>query len=139
MTRSFLPGLELAELFHAGVVAPILEGTLEQVPYSAALIGWGSEVQGYDTARSTDHAWGPRMQVFLGSEDFRARAGDLDALLGRELPAGFRGYPVRFSFPDGALARHWVHVVDLQEFFEDQLGAEPAGGLPIAVWLTTPT
>lgn len=84
VTRSFLPGLELAELFHADVMAPILEAALEQVPYSAARIGWGSEVQGYDTARSTDHAWGPRMQVFLARGGFRARAGDLDALLDRE-------------------------------------------------------
>ena len=63
VTRSFLPGLELAELFYAEVVAPIVEKALAGVPYSAALIGWGSEVQGFDTQRSTDHAWGPRMQL----------------------------------------------------------------------------
>jgi hypothetical protein len=139
VTRSFLPGLELAELFYAEVVAPILEKALDGVPHSAALIGWGSEVQGFDTVRSTDHGWGPRMQLFLGSKDFLARVGDLDALLDRELPVEFRGYPVRFAFPSDAPARHWVHVTDLQGFFTEQLGADPISGLPISAWLTVPT
>jgi hypothetical protein len=46
VTRSFLSGLELSQLFYTEVVAPILEKALDEVPYSAALIGWGSEVQG---------------------------------------------------------------------------------------------
>ncbi|WP_037309243.1 DUF4037 domain-containing protein [Amycolatopsis orientalis] len=139
MTRSFQPGLELSRLFHTEIVAPILENVLGKVPYSVALLGWGSEVQGYDTVRSTDHAWGPRMQVFLDREDFDARGADLDAVLDRELPAEFRGYPVRFAFPSGAPARHWVHVLDLRGFFSEQLGADPEGGLPISAWLTVPT
>ncbi|WP_329166486.1 DUF4037 domain-containing protein [Streptomyces sp. NBC_01267] len=139
MTRVFLPGLELARLFHTEVVAPILSTALGGVPYSAALLGWGSEVQGFDTARSTDHAWGPRMQVFLSSDDFRTHADALDAQLDRELPQTFRGYPVRFPFPDNAPARHWVHVNDLQAFFTEQLGEDPAVGLSPSGWLTTPT
>ncbi|WP_166354954.1 DUF4037 domain-containing protein [Phytoactinopolyspora limicola] len=138
MERSFLPGLELAGLFYAEIVAPIVEKALAGVPYSAALIGWGSEVQGFDTQRSTDHAWGPRMQLFLGSEDSAARARELDALLDRELPREFRGYPVRFAFPSDALARHWVHVTDLPAFFTEHLGVDPAAGLPLTAWLTVP-
>ncbi|MCD9879546.1 hypothetical protein [Streptomyces guryensis] len=114
MTRRFLPGLELAELFHRQVVAPILDAALQGVAYSAALIGYGSEVQGFDTVRSTDHAWGPRLQVFLAGEDVRARVRLLEADLDRRLPTRFLGCPVRFSFPDGAPARHWVHVHDLR-------------------------
>jgi hypothetical protein len=136
---TFVPGLELARLFYAEVVAPILAKALGGVAYSAALIGWGSEVQGFDTVRSTDHAWGPRMQVFLGSADFLARGAELDALLDRELPVEFRGYPVRFSFPSDAPARHWVHVTDLQGFFTEHLGVDPTGGLPTSTWLTVPT
>lgn len=137
--QPFLPGLVLAEMFYAEVVAPILEKALAGVPYSAALIGWGSEVQGFDTLRSTDHSWGPRMQVFLGAEDFRERAGALDALLDRELPVEFRGYPVRFAFPADAPARHWVHVLDLQDFFIEHLGADPAILLSTSTWLMVPT
>ncbi|EMD26490.1 hypothetical protein C791_3334 [Amycolatopsis azurea DSM 43854] len=139
VTRSFIPGLELAGLFYTEVVAPILDSALNGVPYSAALIGWGSEVQGFDTVRSTDHAWGPRMQLFLGSADFLARRDDLDALLDRELPVEFRGHPVRFAFPPDAPSRHWVHVTDLGDFFTEQLGADPADGLSISTWLTVPT
>jgi hypothetical protein len=139
MTRVFLPGLELARLFHAEVVAPILNTALDGEPYSAALLGWGSEVQGFDTARSTDHAWGPRMQIFLGNDDFRAHAEELDALLERELPRTFHDYPVRFPFSDGAPARHWVHVNDLQGFFSQHLGEDPAAGVSLSGWLTTPT
>ena len=137
--RHFLPGLELAQLFYRQIVAPILDTALQDVPYSAALIGYGSEVQGFDTARSTDHAWGPRLQVFLAGEDFQARAGDLEAELDRRLPVRFRGYPVRFPFPDGTPARHWVHVNDLRAFFTDQLGADPAQGLSAREWLMVPT
>jgi hypothetical protein len=135
VTRSFLPGLELAELFHTEVVAPILGG----VAHSAALIGWGSEVQGFDTERSTDHAWGPRMQVFLGAQDFHERGQSLDTLLDRELPAEFRGYPVRFSFPAGEPDRHWVQVTSLTGYFTEQLGVDPADGVPPSTWLTVPT
>ncbi|WNV86389.1 DUF4037 domain-containing protein [Umezawaea sp. Da 62-37] len=139
MTRAFIPGLELAELFHAEVVAPIAAKALVGVPHSVALIGWGSEVQGFDTERSTDHAWGPRLQLFLGPDDFAARADDLDALLDRELPVEFRGYPVRFPFPAGAPARHWVHVTDVRAYFTEQLGVDPGDGLTASAWLTVPT
>jgi hypothetical protein len=139
VTETFIPGLALAQAFYGDVVAPILSRALEGTPYSAALIGYGSDVQGFDTVRSTDHAWGPRLQVFLGSEDFRARADELDALLDRELPDEFGGYPVRFAFPDGAPPRHWVHVNDLREVFTWTLGADPSRGLSPREWLLVPT
>lgn len=139
VTRHFLPGLELAQLFYRQVVAPILDTALQDVPYSAALIGYGSEVQGFDTVRSTDHAWGPRVQVFLANEDFQALAQHLEADLDRQLPTQFHGYPVRFPFPDNTPPRHWVHVNDLRAFFIDQLGADPAQGLSAREWLMIPT
>ncbi|NUR58395.1 MAG: DUF4037 domain-containing protein [Catenulispora sp.] len=139
MTRAFLPGIQLAQLFYTEVVAPILDAALPGTPYSAALIGYGSEVQGFDTPRSTDHAWGPRLTVFLASRDFDTHAQQLDALLDRELPEQFRGYPVRFPFPDDTPARHWVHITDLHAFFTDQLGADAARDLSTAEWLMVPT
>ena len=59
---AFLPGLQLSELFYREAVKPILEAAFPQVVYSAALIGPGSEVLGYDTAQSMDHHWGPKVQ-----------------------------------------------------------------------------
>ena len=139
MSRIFIPGLELSRAFYTEVVAPILATVLTDTPHSAALLGWGSDVQGFDTERSTDHAWGPRLQVFLAREDYHARAATLDALLERELPETFRGYPVRFSFPDAAPPRHWVDILNVWDFFADQLNAEPTGGLSASEWLMVPT
>ena len=62
---SFIPGQELARAFYKEVVGPALRG----VTHSAALIGWGSDVLGYDTERSTDHGWGPRVKVFVDDVD----------------------------------------------------------------------
>ncbi len=125
--------------FYAEVVEPLLRDALDGEPYSAALIGYGSEVQGFDDSRSTDHAWGPRLRVFLNSDAFRDRAGGLDALLDRELPGEFCRYPVRFAFPDGTPPRHWVHITDLTSYFTTQLGVPPAEDLSVLTWLTVPT
>ena len=62
--------------------------------HSAALLGWGSDVLGFDTAVSTDHGWGPRMHVFLAASDVDAVRRDMDA----GLPEQFRGWPVRFGW-----------------------------------------
>lgn len=139
MTRSFIAGLALSERFYAEVVESLLRDALDGEPYSAALIGYGSEAPGFDTSRSTDHAWGPRLRVFLNGAAFRDRAGDLDALLDRELPDEFCRYPVRFAFPDGTPPRHWVHIADLTYYFTAQLGVPPAEELSASTWLTVPT
>ena len=69
IVTDFIPGLELNELFYKELVAPILKRNFQNIKYSAALIGWGSEVLGYDDAQSTDHNWGLRFQIFLSNED----------------------------------------------------------------------
>jgi len=137
-TPSF-PGSNLAEHYYTEILAPILDEALDGVPYSAALIGYGSEVQGFDTPRSTDHAWGPRSQVFLSGADLEAHGAELDALLERRLPKEYRGYPVRFAFPHGTLDRHWVDALDARGFFAEKLDADPTGGLSAGQWLTVPT
>jgi hypothetical protein len=139
MSRAFLPGLELARLFYTEVVAALLSVALSDAPYSVALLGWGSDVQGFDTERSTDHAWGPRLQVFLTSEDYRAHAKQLEEFLDRELPEDFRGYPVRLAFPHGTAPRPWVHVESANTYFASVLCADPTDGLSSAEWLMVPT
>ena len=56
----FLPGRELARAFYEEVVV----GLLGDIRHSAGFLGYGSDVLGYDTERSTDHGWGPRLQIF---------------------------------------------------------------------------
>ncbi len=67
----FVPGRELARAFYEEVVSELVG----DVEHSAALLGWGSDVLGFDTDRSTDHGWGPRLRVFVhASEVERVRA-----------------------------------------------------------------
>jgi hypothetical protein len=61
----FIPGLKLNELFFEEVIRPLLADTYPNLTYSAARIGSGSNVLGYDTPMSTDHDWGIRQQLFL--------------------------------------------------------------------------
>ena len=136
---TFIPGLELARQYYAEVVGPLLDQSFPGVPYSAALIGGGSDVLGFDSPRSTDHNWGPRLQVFLapGHAD---RAGDITGLLAGRLPATFRGWPT--AFPDATAAstepRHWVEVAELGSWLNGQLGFDPRRGVTLLDWLATP-
>lgn len=66
----FIPGLELSKSFYKEAVKPILETQFSGLRYSAASIGYGSDVLGFDTPVSTDHEWGPRLLLFLSEEDF---------------------------------------------------------------------
>ena len=127
---AFVPGLELAGDFYAGVVRPLLADEFPGLRYAAALLGPGSEVAGFDTQRSTDHDWGPRLQLLLPDEPSGALAGApgdiravgaagvaeaITAMLTRRLPGSFRGYPVRFSLSGepASAARHHVRVAGL--------------------------
>jgi hypothetical protein len=92
----FVPGLELSGLFYAEAVRPILDSAFPGLVYSAALIGPGSEVLGFDTARSTDHHWGPRLQLFLSEADQHHNADQIVENLRHQLPHHFRGYSTHF-------------------------------------------
>ena len=65
----FVPGLTLSKRFYTDVVRPLLAERFPGLAYSAALLGAGSEVFGYDTPMSTDHDWGPRVLLFLPEDD----------------------------------------------------------------------
>lgn len=139
MAKPFIQGLELARQFHAEVVGPLLDQSFPGITYSAALIGGGSDVLGFDSARSTDHNWGPRLQVFLTPGD-AGRAGEINRLLASRLPVTFRGWPT--AFPDATAAspqpRHWVEVAELGAWLAGQLGFDPRRGVTLLDWLATP-
>src|ERR671922_312797 len=61
MRTVFVPGLQLSRAFYTEAVRPLLV----DVQHAAARIGSGSEVLGFDTPRSADHEWGPRLEVFV--------------------------------------------------------------------------
>ena len=149
MTARFVPGLELARDFYGTVVRPLLQEEFPGLEHAAALIGPGSDVAGYDTERSTDHDWGPHLQVFLAdgggdtgdTGEAGRRAATVTAMLADRLPAAFRGYPVRFPVTretDG-VARHRVEVAALGAWLTGLLGFDPRGGVTLRDWLATPT
>jgi predicted N-acetyltransferase YhbS len=137
VTAEFIPGLQLAREFYAEVVHPLLDG---RVPYAAALLGPGSEVLGFDSRRSTDHDWGPRLQIFLADRDAE-QAGAIAAMLASQLPASFRGYPVTFPVTKepGGPARHRVDVAGLGAWLKGALDFDPRHNLTRLDWLATPT
>jgi hypothetical protein len=82
---AFIPGLELSRRFYTEAVRPLLEEASPAIPHSAARLGSGSEVLGFDTPRSADHEWGPRLQLFLRRQDVSREqcSGLVDQLLWR--------------------------------------------------------
>ncbi|MGW3331822.1 DUF4037 domain-containing protein [Streptomyces rubiginosohelvolus] len=73
--RAFLPGLELSRILYEEAVRPVLDAEFPGLRYAAARVGPGSEVLGFDTARSADHEWGPRLDLFLRPADGDAHGG----------------------------------------------------------------
>jgi len=92
----FVPGLQLSEAFYRETLRPILDAAIPGLVHAAALIGYGSDVLGYDTERSTDHGWGPRCWIFLPDADYAAYQQRIDAAMQARLPQTFRGYLTRF-------------------------------------------
>ncbi|HXZ63135.1 MAG TPA: DUF4037 domain-containing protein [Streptosporangiaceae bacterium] len=142
MTATFIPGLELARLFYAEAVRPLLDENFPGLPHTAALIGPGSEVLGLDTPRSTDHDWGPRLQLFL--TDAAADAGlatAISGLLTARLPGEFRGYPTVFAWSGASPGRHSHHVVvaGLRDWLLGALGFDAFTPVGLLDWLATPT
>jgi Domain of unknown function (DUF4037) len=125
----FTPGLVLARAFYEEVVAPLLDGA----EHSAALLGTGSDVLGFDTVRSTDHAWGPRLLLFV-FEDEVERIGQL---VDEGLPDEFRGWPTRFGW-DAFPVTHHVTVTTLDGWLGDRLGFDPLQPIALESWLATP-
>jgi hypothetical protein len=143
MELAFVKGLELSARLYDQAIKPLFSQHLPGLRYSAALIGPGSEVLGYDTPQSTDHDWGPRLLLFLEAGVSEAQTADISALLQRELPETLCGYPTRFSGRhDAALptevSGHRVEIHTVEAFFKKTLGFDPAGAIRAVDWLGVP-
>jgi hypothetical protein len=129
VSPEFVPALELNAGFYADVVEPLVRAW----PHSAGLLGYGSELLGFDTERSTDHGWGPRLQIFVARADVAAVRVAVD----KHLPAEYRGWPVAFGWDDVPVAHH-VTITSLADWLRAQLGCNPLDALSVAEWLTIP-
>ncbi len=145
----FIPGIKLSELFFQKAVRPVLEGEFRALKYSAALIGWGSEVLGYDNDISRDHHWGPRVILFLSEKDFPKLRKKIDKALSKDLPYEFMGYSTNYSEPEPNGVRHAVFITEgpiehmviittIREFFQARLGFDPYKKVSVTDWLTFP-
>jgi len=145
----FIPGLKLCELFYQKEVRPILDREFPNLRYSAALIGWGSEVLGFDTALSRDHHWGPRVLLFLSNQDYSKFKDRISQTLSNNLPYEFLGYSTNFSKPEPNGVRyavkikrgpvnHMITIFTLRSFFEARLNFDPTRKIGVTDWLTFP-
>jgi Domain of unknown function (DUF4037) len=145
----FIPGLNLGERFYHEAIKPILESRFPLLRHTAALIGPGSEVLGFDTPMSTDHHWGPRAMLFLSEADFAQRRDEMREVFARELPRTFCGYPTNFTPSDdhgvqllhaseNGPINHRLEIMTIAGFFREYLDVDPYGLLDAADWLTFP-
>ncbi len=118
--------LELSRRFYTEAVRPVLEASYPDLPYSAALLGRGSEVLGFDDEMSGDHNWEPRVQLFLRKEDRTRHGAALDAVLRRDVPTQFADRPTQFG----------VHTV--RGFFLEQLDFDIESEIAPRDWFTFP-
>jgi hypothetical protein len=144
---AFIPGIELSRRFYLESVRPLLDARFPGLPHAAARIGSGSEVLGFDTEMSTDHEWGPAVQLFLPEAQI-GLAHSIREVMRHELPREFYGYPTHFgdspdepgtqvmqSGSDGPINHH-VTVSTVREFAQQHLAYDPALSLEAADWLT---
>ena len=126
VVTAFVPGLQLSGQFYGERVAPVLSAAFPGLRYSAALLGRGSEVLGFDDEMSMDHDWNPRVQLFVGSGDLVERGEAIEDCLRRDVPGEFRGRPVSVS------------VFSVGGYFEEQLAIDVRGDIEARDWLTLP-
>jgi hypothetical protein len=140
-----MQGIELSRRFYDEVVAPWLARDFPGLPHAAALLGYGSELLGFDDAMSQDHNWGPRVWLYLAEPDFAAHADRIVSQFADVAPEAFLDVPVGwFNRPhlsgDGphwrSDARHGLEVRTLEGLVRDVLGTDVDQPLTGRAWLT---
>ena len=145
----FIPGLKLGEGFYRQAVRPIIEQEFPDLRHTAALIGSGSEILGFDTAMSSDHHWGPRAMLFLSEDDFARYHNALHDAFAQQLPYTYGGYSTNFAPPnsndhgtqllesiDSGPVNHRVEIMTIQGFFRCYLDIDPFDEIEVTDWLT---
>src|SRR5262249_43440040 len=94
------------------------------LPHSAALLGRGSEVLGFDDEMSTDHNWEPRVLLFLREEDHARHGEAIRETLKPRLPPRFREYATDYG------------ILTLRGFFLEHLDFDIDSEIEPADWLT---
>ena len=146
---NFIPGLKLSEEFYNSIIFPILSEHFPHMKYSAGLLGYGSEIIGFDTFQSTDHMWGPRLYIFLNEEDYRVFHKKLYSTIIEKLPYTFKGYSVNFTKPDSndggvqtpdyqssGKINPLIWITTISRFFKEYLNIGPYTEINFKTWIT---
>lgn len=149
--NKFIAGKQLSRLFYEEAVRPILNNHFPQIKYSAGLLGTGSEILDLDTEMSSDHDWGPRLQIFITQENYDACQDSIRDCLARNLPFEFYGYSTNFSSPDPddngtqVMTRansypinHRVEATTIRKYIISYLGFDISEQISVIDWLTFP-
>lgn len=145
----FIPGKELSKRYYEEIVQPLLAARFPQLPYTAGLLDYGSDVLGFDTEISRDHQWGPRFSLFLCAEEHAKHKDDIDEMLKTSLPYEFLGYPTNFSevVSDGVRClekkskgqvHHLIRIQNQDLFLKEHLGKDGVFDLSLQDWLFFP-
>lgn len=144
----FIKGKELCRAFFEECARPVLEKEFPTLRYSAGLLGYGSDVLGFDDEVSTDHMWGPRFYLFLDVADLVYRPQIFDAFV-HAFPYTFRGYSVNFSKPDpndggvrcaepksSGTVSPLIWIRTIEDYLTEELGLCDFSALSAADWLS---
>lgn len=144
---TFIAGLRLCAAFHREAVRPLLTKGFPSLRYAAARVGPGSDVLGFDTPRSADHDWGPRLDLFLSADDVQRYGEQISGMLAERLPKSFHGWSTHFEPPDARVrvmaptdgpVAHRVVVTDVASWSRNQLGFDATRGVTTMDWLAAP-
>ena len=148
MQTRFISGLDLSEALYSDAVRPLLDAAYPKLLHSAALLGPGSEVLGYDTEQSMDHDWGPRLMLFLTPHDHDRLSAQIRDQLRHALPHAIRGIPTNLATtggdrpwapaPEGLPTGHGVQILTVQGLTGAVLGFDPLSEIRARDWLSVP-
>jgi hypothetical protein len=139
-----IKGLQLSRDFYFEIVAPLLEENFPDITYSAGRLLVGSDVLGFDDQRSTDHDWGPRVDLFFTTEDYKTVGDQIYDFLANRLPFTYKGYSTHFvnDYLMGERSEypiiHRARTLTIDSYFIYHLGFNPLEGVSEIDWLRTP-
>ena len=146
MDSKFIKGLKLNQGFYQDIIKPLIDSNYPDLDYSAGLIGYGSDVLGFDTHISMDHNWGPRLIVFLSDNKLEINKEKLDNLFKKQLPYKYKGFPTNFTDPkeDGVQSmekinegeiNHLIEITGVKEYLNRYLSVENIENINLIDWL----
>lgn len=139
----FIKGLELNKGFYADIVKPLLDEKYPNLDYTAALLGYGSDVLGFDTETSMDHNWGPRIQLFVDDKNI---IPELNNYFSFQLPSLYKNFPVNFSkcsydgtirmeFTDKKPINHLIETITFEDYLRNRYSIDKTGNFVYEDWL----